>query len=351
MAPRAWGPDLYAGTAGNALFLARLYAATGEKLFRATAEGAARHALSLAGEIPAGGRGGFYAGQAGIAFACLDLAERLGDGRWSEAGLDLLRSLESELEIAEPQLDLIGGLAGALAVLVWSERRHPDPGLRELARRCGDKLVARARPSRGGLCWPPGLLGFCTAPRASPGPCSSFTPPKAATPSARPRWRRSATRDRSSTRRETTGRTCAARRRAFPSTGATARPGIGLARLRAFEILGDPLLKAEAEAALRGTWRDLTSARPTAPNFSLCHGFAGNAELLLHAAEVLGDQRWREAAEQVGRAGIEDFHRRGESWSSGLRTREETPSLLPGTAGTGHFYLRLYDPDALPLPS
>jgi hypothetical protein len=39
--------------------------------------------------------------------------------------------------------------------------------------------------------------------------------------------------------------------RAIPFPGATARPEIGLDRLRAYEIFGDPALKEEAEIAMR----------------------------------------------------------------------------------------------------
>src|SRR5258708_24002745 len=43
---RSYGPDLYGGTSGVSLFLARLFQITGERVFRVTAEGAAGNADS-----------------------------------------------------------------------------------------------------------------------------------------------------------------------------------------------------------------------------------------------------------------------------------------------------------------
>ena len=45
---RSFGPDLYGGTSGVGLFLARLYQATHANIFRTTALGAVEHALSPA---------------------------------------------------------------------------------------------------------------------------------------------------------------------------------------------------------------------------------------------------------------------------------------------------------------
>src|SRR5689334_10255016 len=66
VAHRAFGPELYAGTSGVALFLDELFRLAGERLFRLTAEGGARCALSRLEDIPEGARVGFYSGHAGI---------------------------------------------------------------------------------------------------------------------------------------------------------------------------------------------------------------------------------------------------------------------------------------------
>ncbi|MEA2157588.1 MAG: lantibiotic biosynthesis protein, partial [Solirubrobacteraceae bacterium] len=66
---RALGPGLGHGTAGVALFLAHLHAATGDPAVRRTALGAIGQALAHAGDVPAGAAPGLYAGRTGIAYA------------------------------------------------------------------------------------------------------------------------------------------------------------------------------------------------------------------------------------------------------------------------------------------
>src|ERR1044072_1330886 len=65
-AHRAFGADLYSGTSGVALFLAAVYAKAPEPLFRETAAGGARQALSRLDEIPGPARIGFYTGHTGV---------------------------------------------------------------------------------------------------------------------------------------------------------------------------------------------------------------------------------------------------------------------------------------------
>lgn len=44
-------------------------------------------------------------------------------------------------------------------------------------------------------------------------------------------------------------------------------------------------------------------------NFSLCHGIAGNADIMLGAGEVLGDRQWTDAAKAAADRGIERHER------------------------------------------
>jgi lantibiotic modifying enzyme len=80
-------------------------------------------------------------------------------------------------------------------------------------------------------------------------------------------------------------------------------------------------------------------------NFSLCHGLAGNADVLLSGAEALPSlaPRARRLAEAVGVAGIERYAR-DHDWPCGAGGGE-TPGLMLGLAGIGHFFLRLHSPD------
>jgi lantibiotic modifying enzyme len=123
-------------------------------------------------------------------------------------------------------------------------------------------------------------------------------------------------------------------------------PGIGLSRLRAWALTGDEARRLEAETALSTTARALDASLETGAGFgfSLCHGDAGNAELPLLAARMLGDVAQRERAERVGRMGIERYLRADAPWPCGVPAGGETPNLMLGLAGIGWFYLRLHDP-------
>jgi lantibiotic modifying enzyme len=123
-------------------------------------------------------------------------------------------------------------------------------------------------------------------------------------------------------------------------------PGIGLSRLRAYEILGNVECKQEAIVALKTTWDTLRAALDSwAGNFSLCHGLAGNAEVLRCAADMLNIEAAEDAelASEVARYGIEQYAARNEPWPCGNHAAE-TPNLMLGLAGIGHFYLRQYRP-------
>ena len=80
-------------------------------------------------------------------------------------------------------------------------------------------------------------------------------------------------------------------------------------------------------------------------NFSLCHGLAGNSESLLYAYETLGPDfgDLRTASLVVAQAGLDRFASTGAPWPCGTQSME-SPGLMLGLAGIGHFYLRLHDP-------
>ena len=121
-------------------------------------------------------------------------------------------------------------------------------------------------------------------------------------------------------------------------------PGIALSRLRAWRVTGALEAREEAGIALRTTRRALESPGAASTGFSLCHGCAGNADVLLEGHRDLGTQELREVAEKIGHAGIEQFESARFPWPCGVPGAGETASLMLGTAGIGYFYLRLADP-------
>jgi lantibiotic modifying enzyme len=127
-------------------------------------------------------------------------------------------------------------------------------------------------------------------------------------------------------------------------------PGIGLSRLRAWELLErDEEILGEIEIAIGTTKKWFETTRfPDDGDYSLCHGASGNAELLMMAAEVLERTELWAIAEEIGQRGIEQFERNNLPWPCGVAEAGETPNLMLGLAGIGYFYLRLYAPKEAP---
>ena len=122
-------------------------------------------------------------------------------------------------------------------------------------------------------------------------------------------------------------------------------PGIALSRLRAMQLAPTPEIASELHAAL-GTTSQATAAMLDAPgtSFCLCHGLAGNAEVLnLCANGTAPSLVWRVAT-----------HCRRTSVAERAPSPDASPGLMLGRSGIGLFYLRLFDPSVpsvlLPYP-
>jgi lantibiotic modifying enzyme len=356
---RAQGPALYDGTAGIGLFLARLYAATGERPFRTAARGALRQALGAADRVPVATRVGLHAGWSGIAWALAEAGDALGDAEWTAESARLAGML-AECEPDPAAVDVISGSAGAIPALLELGRRHGDRSLERAAAAHGDFLLDRARRGEEGWSWhtldSPVVRDLTGYSHGAAGIGLALAELAAATGDARygegadgafryeaawflpeqgnwPDFRLFGPHD-------------PAAAPACALAWCHGAPGIGLSRLRAWALTGSAARLAEARAALETTLRALDATASGAPGMgmSLCHGDAGNAELPLYAARILGEAGLAGRAERVGRVGLERYGATGAPWPCGVPGGGETPGLMLGLAGIGHFYLRLYDP-------
>ena len=79
-------------------------------------------------------------------------------------------------------------------------------------------------------------------------------------------------------------------------------PGIGMSRLRAFELLqGDKQTGKEVEEAIQTTSSVLRfPVKNGQGNFSLCHGAGGNADLLIMASDLWNQPDVKEIPEWLG---------------------------------------------------
>ncbi|MBL8174109.1 MAG: hypothetical protein JNK48_05530 [Bryobacterales bacterium] len=314
---QALAANVYRGAAGVALFLSRLSGATGEGLLRRTAEGAMRYAVS-------GGRrdvpSGLYSGRPGVLLAA---AEVLGNVEE--------REMLAACRPHEAHTDVTAGCAGAIAALLSMRRRFGgSEALLGQAVENGDWL----REKGDGL---HRLTGFS---HGAAGYAWVFAELYAASGERRfadaayeaigyERKHFDAGRENWPDFRQNPAR--------FFSMWCHGAGGIGLSRLRVAEILrrvpehdgsiGDGFVE-ECEAA----WKALEETR--FPNWCLCHGMAGNADILLEAGR-------REWAMEQARAGQEQFEYTGVPWPCDSVPQGETPGLMTGVAGIGYFYLRM----------
>lgn len=359
---RAMGALLYDGTAGIGLFLARLSGLTDDPIARATARGALAQALSAVDALAGAGEYGFYSGLSGIAHACTQAARLLDDAALAERGeAALLRA--ARIAPHGQRLDVINGSAGLIPALLAATSGPRGDEMLDAAILHGEQLLALADRSAEGWSWSTmgevsrNLVGYS---HGTTGIACALA--ELALAADRPGFLEAA---REALRYErahfrpaqgnwpdfrTLGGVSADGEPACMTAWCHGAPGIGLGRLRMRDALPDePGLLAEAEIAVATTAASLTGpASWGAGNFSLCHGHAGNAELLILAADRLGRPELRRGAEELGAAAASWFEEQNLPWPCGVPGAGETPNLMLGLAGIGHFYLRLHDPETVP---
>ena len=367
LAERSFGPDLYSGTSGIALFLARLYQVTQEPFYQKTAIGAMQQALSRVDDVQPEFRDGFYSGVPGIAYSAICLGNLLGRQDWIRQGLQILEAQGNQM-LNQVSLDVSTGVAGTIPALLALYQDYPQNFLLQHALRLGEHLLSTARKSDVGWSWQtlqktdeqqPDLTGFSHGAAGIAWALlelyrSTHQQPFRTAAEAGFRYEQhwfnaeqenwpDLRQDRGQTQDTTAGKG----QWGYAIAWCHGAPGIGLSRLRAYEILQHSDYLQQAEAALRTTVRMLNQSSQH-ENYSLCHGVAGNAELLLYASQVLGRTEYRTVAEHVGTLGIQQYEQNHIPWPCGVMGGGETPNLMLGLAGIGYFYLRLYDSAMVP---
>jgi lantibiotic biosynthesis protein len=364
--------NLYQGTAGIALFLGELHHRTADPALLPTALGAIAHALDRGAALPPRACG-FHLGRVGIAYAAVRLAALLERPDLAAAAAALLEPLAGR-EAEDEALDVIAGAAGAIPALLAMAPAIAAPPPARLAQALGDHLIARAHQEPRGWSWPTGaphrVRNLCGLAHGAAG-CAlalleldratgdgryrfaaemaflyerrRFDPAAGAWPDLRrseldawyvgARWSELAAAARAGT--------LPPRQPSFFNAWCHGAGGIGLSRLRAWELTGQALYRREAEIALRAARRDLESR----PEFSLCHGRAGLGELLLCGARTLAMPELEEACRELAAAGCRRYEQPGACWPSGNAEGGYEPSLMLGEAGIGHFLLRLAAPE------
>jgi hypothetical protein len=349
----ALGPDLYGGASGIAIFLAELYALTGEKVFCDTANASINCALKQIQEpscrdelkVP-----GFFVGTTGLAFAAHFVSHQTGNCSLVEVARKLL-DIEFSNEHRDSN-DIIEGRAGAILALLAISHQPGWAYCFDWATRLGGELCryvdSWSNAESGsvvpalGIGFSHGAAGiglalfelydrtresvFCELGR------SAFAYEDEQFDPLLGNWRKS--RPKHEEHLDFAD---------APVAWCYGAPGIALSRLRAAEIdveKRDDYL-ASARSALDTTRGSLERAITSEKfDISLCHGVTGLIEVLLIGRHILCEPQYECAALDATTKLIRDTGR----YSVDARRGGSNPSLMLGTAGVGYQFLRLKEP-------
>jgi lantibiotic modifying enzyme len=348
----ALGPDFMVGTAGVGWFLALLGSAASEAALARTAAEAFRQSLAGVNDLIAGGRFGFFDGALGVAWSLIAGGRVLHSEEFEQSGSEAAHRAAAEIvrrskSAGDPAL--LEGDAGVLFGLLALAELTEDTGLLEPCEAIAGRLV---------LTFPERVVRPAEAQRDGVGLARGAS----GTGMALARWAalvgddgmlQAALRAWNSERpwHDTTTGWFGASAHTWSDDETLARSlcsgaaGIGLARLAGYRLTGAASLLAEAAATIDVVRR--ISERPFEPDASLCHGAAGEIDLLLTAASVTGEKAHVDAAHRLGTVMVETARRR-RHYASGLGSFGPTPGLLLGSAGAGLAMLRLEDPELVP---
>jgi hypothetical protein len=349
------GGDLYDGTSGIALFLGELYRATGDDHVGRTALGAIDHAMTHQVEASAE-RAGFYVGTLGTAV----VAARLGHLFGRDDLIDRAWSLATTKRPEDTEFDLISGLAGRVLGNLQLHVLLDDDDLFDAALAMGHRLIASADKSGRGVSWSsehlPGRRNLTGLSHGVAGAAyallelfaisgdEDFRVTAEAAMEYERSWFDQRARNWPDFRQVMQQGSAPLTRLPYSTTWCHGAPGIAVSRIRAAEDLSDRIYADEASVALKTTRDHLRGWLDSGhPNYSLCHGVAGIADVLLMGlrSDAMPDFDDGGLIHETARRGIRTFVDTGAFPPSGAGGGGANPSLMLGWAGTGLFYLRL----------
>jgi len=129
----------------------------------------------------------------------------------------------------------------------------------------------------------------------------------------------------------------------FMSAWCHGAPGIGLARLLAYNIRKDNKHLFYFSKATENAMKSI--AYKMNGNYTLCHGILGNASIALEGYIILGDEEYYKMACKVADEYLQDKRINFFSTSGYIQIKKKADcGFFMGLSGIGHFFLRLYSP-------
>lgn len=369
----ARGESLYSGSAGIALYLLELGRYTGEQRFTDAAEKAMTSTLEHCRTTP----NAYYAlitGRMSVSFVALRFFERTGKRSYVDAALELVKNCKEFLTPHSAD-DFINGTSGTLLGLLLLHEASGEEWLLECANAYAEHLLRKAHSGQQGLYWDRthrqirGLCGFshgasgigfvfAEAARYLGNDALNYIAEQAYfyeeqyfNPAVG-NWadfRKGIYRDQDQQEHEENyqnGNMDFFTHGGYMNAWCHGAAGIGLARVRATELLGNPHYRTEADNAIAMTYKTNVALHTIETNFALCHGGGGNADVFIEAYRAWKDEQYLAYCETVAEMALEQHAVQG-SYRSGFGLAApgmEDRSMYMGAAGVGYFFLRLLDP-------
>jgi type 2 lantibiotic biosynthesis protein LanM len=347
------GISLYEGMPGLILLFAELGLQTGHARFTRAADAALASCRRFLREDPQAFHSiGAYDGLGGWIYVLLTLGARLRRDELIDEAASWVAPLVERIG-ADRHLDLIGGAAGCLLVLLELHRHRPDDAVLAAASACATRLLETAQHGSDGIHWlspaspDGGLTGFAHG-TAGIGAAllryadrTQHAPSRAAAAQALEYERAAfAARGRRWYDRDAKSANLAAD---APETCCWCRgaSGVGLARL------------LWPQSARDDAWHDdlmhcieTTRKQGMHSGACLCHGALGNLELLLQYATQEGDASVLSECRDTAKELLEQAR---SGWLLGGGSAAQQPlGLMIGLSGVAYACLRLADPAGVP---
>lgn len=361
---KACSIDLYSGLTGIALFLTELVKKTQDPIILHTLNGTLNtiyHNL----ENKNVNNFGYYSGKIGVGFTLWRIGKKMENPTLAAKGLELVKSVKNE-EITDHEVDIISGAAGSISVLLKLYYAEQDEECLEIAKKCGQFLLKKAIKNGNTWAWMTvdpthALTGYS---HGASGIASAMMELYATTKEStywhaamggfnyEKTWYNEQAQNWPDLRQHEANKPLN-----YGTMWCHGAPGIAIANLKAYEMTKLDYFLNEAKIAIETTKRSVINETQSnlGANFSLCHGLAGNADILLYASQILENPEYAQIAQKAGDLGISLYDARGTIFPSGVndpsgitRGQQENPGLMLGMSGTGMFYLRLADMNTIP---
>ncbi|NQX37461.1 Lanthionine synthetase C-like protein [Pedobacter steynii] len=359
--------DIFNGSSGIALYFMALFEYSGRKEDLKTAEDIIRKALKSE-EVLKARSFGFYTGISGVMYACIRLYELSGKKSYLNTAFRLIRINEENIINNTVKADFLSGYSGSLFVITLLYHHLQSDVILTMIRQMITRVITEARISETGLKWDydrsksafDSLTGFSHG--ASGIAYSLMQVGNYFKNEGLIHLAEQALLYEMQYFHEESDNWLDLRlgsyRLSLPdahrwdlnlflpemrkvNSWAHGAAGIGLARLYAWQITGNPMYLDQCKTALNRCLSDIEKMDRT--DFSLCSGYAGMIPFLLKFQELRGYD-FNEQLYAVARQ-AKHLYEQKNSYNSYVSSGPFDYGLLSGKAGIGYMLLQLLNPE------